>query len=79
MIKLFSVSLDILEVTLGHVLILINRTALELRVGADAMTHLSFNRSKLRPDFVGGGREAQEGGDIYIYTYGLFMLMYGRN
>ena len=58
MIKLFSVSLDILEVTLGHVLILINRTALELRVGADVMTHLSVNRSKLRSDFVGGGRKA---------------------
>ena len=69
MIKLFSVSLDILEGTLGHFLILINRTALELRVGADAMNHLSFNRPKLRSDFVGGGREVQEAGDIYIYLW----------
>ena len=64
MIKLFSVGLDILEVTLGH--FLINRTALESRGGADVMNHLSFNRSKLRSDFVGGGREVQKGGDIYI-------------
>ena len=27
---------------------------------------------------MGGGREAQEGGDIYIYNYGGFTL-YGRN
>ena len=26
---------------------------------------------------LGGGREVQEGGDMY--TYGWFMLMYGRN
>ena len=25
-----------------------------------------------------GGREVQEGGDIYICTYGRFMLMYGK-
>ena len=38
-------------------------------------------------DGVGGGRKAQEGGDIYIYiyiyththTYDCSMLMYGRN
>ena len=29
-------------------------------------------------DGEGGGREVQEGGDI-LYTYDLFMLMFGRN
>ena len=32
-------------------------------------------------DGEGGGREVQEGGDmcVYIYTYGQFMWMHGRN
>lgn len=28
---------------------------------------------------MGGGREAYEGGDIYIYNYYWFVLLYGRN
>ena len=28
---------------------------------------------------VGEEEEAQEGGDIYVYNYGSFVLLYGRN
>ena len=33
------------------------------------------------PRKVGWGkrREAQEGGDIYVYNYGSFVVLYGRN
>ena len=30
-------------------------------------------------DGAGGGREVQEGGDGYMYTYGWFRLWFGRN